>query len=465
VARFRTRACLSVRPVSRIVTAALLVTVCVPNPIRAQSTPPDGKEQEEDKSTGLPHAIHWTFNLDAGWAAFGFGNSFFNNPREGVAENLSDQWFEGYVRPALSGVFKLRSTSELYGRINAVGERTYGSSPVQIGRDVSSFGPDDAFIGWRSGQAIGSSDNLFDFRVGRAPYRLGHGMLVSDGSSNGGSRGGYWTGDRKAFEVAAIGRVKPGPHLIELFYLNKDELPEAETGTRLWGLNYEWSIAEKSTIGASYLKFSANRDVRADRDGLNVLNVRAYVSPIVPLPDLSFEFEYASERNGQLRDSNAWTLKSAYKLNAVTWASTLSYRYAFFQGDNPATTADEGFDQLLPSFYEWGSWWQGEIAGEYFLPNSNLISHQIRAHVEPNEHVSAGLIVYKFLLDQPQVLGHVLTDKNVAVEADLYVDWKVNSTITISVVPAFANPGAAVQQYSGRTKNFVYGMLLIGYSF
>ena len=56
----------------------------------------------EERSTGLPSKIDWTFNFDAGWGTFGFGNSLFVNPREDVRENLSDQWFEGYVKPALS---------------------------------------------------------------------------------------------------------------------------------------------------------------------------------------------------------------------------------------------------------------------------------------------------------------------------------------------------------------------------
>jgi hypothetical protein len=33
--------------------------------------------------------------------------------------------------------------------------------------------------------------------------------------------------------VAAIGRAKPGPHLAEVFYLDKDELTESDSGTRL----------------------------------------------------------------------------------------------------------------------------------------------------------------------------------------------------------------------------------------
>ena len=49
----------------------------------------------------------------------------------------------------------------------------------------------------------------------------------------------------------------------------------------------------------------------------------------------------------------------------------------------PTTAANEAFDPLLLGFHDWGTWWQGEIAGEYFLSNSNLVSHQIRAHVNP----------------------------------------------------------------------------------
>ena len=33
-----------------------------------------------------------------------------------------------------------------------------------------------------------------------------------------------------------------------------------------------------------------------DRDGLNVFNVRVYTAPFPSVPDLSLEFEYASER-------------------------------------------------------------------------------------------------------------------------------------------------------------------------
>jgi hypothetical protein len=426
-----------------------------------QASPP----QAGTRPNGLPGAIDWSFNFDAGWGTFGFANSLYDNPKEPVEEDLSDQWFEGYVKPALAGSYRLASSSEVFGKVSVVGERTYGSVPDLFGADVSSFGPEDAYIGWRSGKSIGSSEHLLEFTLGRSQYRLGHGFLLYDGASEGGSRGGYWTNGRKAFEFATVARAKPGPHTAELFYLDKDELDESDSGTRLWGANYELAVGSATTVGATYLKFFATPDMRPGRDGLNVFNLRSYAAPIAAAPGLLFEFEYASERNGDELDSNAWTLQGGYQFGTVGWKPRLSYRYAFFQGDDPETSANEGFDPLLLGFYDWGTWWQGEIGGEYFLSNSNLISHQIRAHVTPTEQVGGGVIFFKFRLDQPQAVGPNVTDKDIAFETDLYADWKMNANVTLSVVGAFANPYAAIEQSSGRTKNFGYGMVYFGYSF
>ena len=448
-------------------TSALLIGLGAPEQARAQGASQDKPaDKAEERPTGLPSAIKWTFNFDAGWGTFGFGNSLFNNPKEpGVEENLSDQWFEGYVKPAVSATYTLESSSEIYGTLSAVGERTYGSVPERFGHDVSSFGPEDLSIGWRSGTSLSIGENALDFTIGRTQYKLGHGFLLFDGAAEGGSRGGYWTNARKAFEFAAIARFKPGAHTVEAFYLDKDELDESDSGSRLWGTNYELSIGEATTLGATYMKWFAHEEINAGRDGLNVFNLRAYTAPIPRARDLSFEAEYAAERNGEALDSNAWTLQGAYELSAVGWKPKLSYRYAFFQGDAPSTTSNEAFDPLFLGAYDWGTWWQGEIAGEYFLSNSNLKSHLVRAHVAPNEAVGGGLMVFKFIFDHPESVGPEVTSSDAAFEIDAYVDWKVNTNFTVSVIGAFANPGTAVQQATERTKNFGYGMVYVGYSF
>jgi hypothetical protein len=443
-----------------LLASALLI---IPAALHAQEPPP---AEPEDRPTGLPARITWTFNFDAGWGNFGFGNSLFNNPKEpGVEENLSDQWFEGYVKPALSATYTLASSSEIYGKVSAVGERTYGSVPAAFGEDVSSFGPEDLYIGWRSGKSLSIGENAVDFSVGREPYQLGHGFLLFDGAAEGGSRGGYWTNARKAFEFAAIGRVNPGRHKAEVFYLDKDELAEEDSGSRLWGANYEYSFNDQSTVGATYMKWFAHADVRPGRDGLNVYDFRAFITPVPSIADLTAEVEYAREDNGEALDSNGWYLQGAYQFSNAVWKPKLSYRYAFFQGDDVTTPKNEAFDPLFLGFNDWGTWWQGEIAGEYFLSNSNLKSHEIRVHTTPTEAIGTGLIFFNFKLDQPASFAPGVTAKDVANELDWYMDWKINENFTASFVAAYADPGKAVQQGFDRTKNFTYGMVYLAYAY
>ena len=102
----------SIHSVVRLV--ILFAFVVMPWAASAQDAPatPQDKPAEppEERPTGLPSKMKWTFNFDAGWGTFGFANSLYDNPKEpGVDENLSDQWFEGYMKPALC--------SELHARV------------------------------------------------------------------------------------------------------------------------------------------------------------------------------------------------------------------------------------------------------------------------------------------------------------------------------------------------------------
>ena len=331
---------------------------------------------EEDKWSppGLPAGLDWTFNFDASVGYFSFGNSLYTDPKpDQPSGDLTANWLEGSLKPALSAEYTTASSAQWFGKLSGVGERTYGASPSLVGGDANSFELEDFHVGWRSGSSLeGLGENALEFTIGRARYRLGNGLLLWDGASEGGSRGGYWTNARQAFEMAVIGKFTLGNNLFEAFYLERDDLPESESDTQLAGFNYEYSIGEDTTLGGTYMQFSADPAVRPERDGLNVYNVRAFTAPF-PNKALSFEVEFAQEDNGDLLDSMAYNALVGYQLD-TRWQPKISYRYALFEGDDPATTANESFDGLLTGFSDWGSWWQGEIAGEYFVSNSNLAS-------------------------------------------------------------------------------------------
>jgi len=414
------------------------------------------------RSTGLPKQVQWKFDFDAGLGAFGFGNSLYTQAHPDPSGNLGDDWIESYAKPALSAVYPLK-TGSVYGAASVVGERTFAAPPSAVGEDASSFQVEDLYIGWRSGKALSIGDDALDVQVGRMPYKIGRGFLIQDGGGEGGSRGGYWSNARKAWEFAEVITFKPKHHTFQVFYLDRAEVPETRTGTRLWGANYDLAWGEANTVGATFI--GAMSDSLPNRDGMSVVNLRAYVSPFKRLPFLSLGAEYANESNGSKLTSNAWMAEAAYEFGSVAGKPKVSYRYAFYQGDDPSTEKSEAFDPLFPGFYDWGTWWQGEIAGEYFLSNSNLASHQARVHFTPTESLGTGLIGYLFRNDHPESFGPGVTSKNIASEVDAYADWKVNRNFSLSFILAYGNPQEALAQGYQRTQNFTYGMAYVTYSY
>ena len=414
------------------------------------------------RSTGLPKQVQWKFNFDAGLGAFGFGNSLYTQAHPDPSGNLGDDWIESYAKPALSAVYPLK-TGSVYGAASVVGERTFAAPPSAVGEDASSFQVEDLYIGWRSGKALSIGDDALDVQVGRMPYKIGRGFLIQDGGGEGGSRGGYWSNARKAWEFAEVITFKPKHHTFQVLYLDRAEVPETRTGTRLWGANYDLAWGEANTVGATFI--GAMSDSLPNRDGMSVVNLRAYVSPFKRLPFLSVGAEYANESNGSKLTSNAWMAEAAYEFASVAGKPKVSYRYAFYQGDDPSTEKSEAFDPLFPGFYDWGTWWQGEIAGEYFLSNSNLASHQARVHFTPTESLGTGLIGYLFRNDHPESFGPGVTSKNIASEVDAYADWKVNRNFSLSFILAYGNPQEALAQGYQRTQNFTYGMAYVTYSY
>ncbi len=184
----------------------------------------------------------------------------------------------------------------------------------------------------------------------------------------------------------------------------------------MFGANYELAMGESNTIGATYLGLTS--DSLPNRDGMSVYNLRAYLSPFKRLAGLSLGAEYANEDNGSALSSTAWMAQAAYELGSVDWKPKVSYRYAYFKGDDPSTEKSEAFDPLFLGFSDWGTWWQGEIAGEYFLSNSNLISHTVRLHFTPTESLGTGFLGFVFQNDQPASFGPNVTSKNIASELD-----------------------------------------------
>ena len=113
------------RRARRIVTHALpvfAVAIATNNAVAA--------EVEAGRGTGLPSRGDWTFNLDLGVGAFGFDNALYANQRPDPSGDLSDDWFESYIKPGLSVDFPMKRGA-LFAKLSGVGVRTFSAPPTR----------------------------------------------------------------------------------------------------------------------------------------------------------------------------------------------------------------------------------------------------------------------------------------------------------------------------------------------
>jgi len=111
-----------------------------------------------------------------------------------------------------------------------------------------------------------------------------------------------------------------------------------------------------------------------------------------------------------------------------------------------------------------GTWWQGEIAGEYFLSNSNLISHQARLHLTPSDAVSGGLMASpSWPTSRPRSAptSPRKTSRSSWTVCRLEGELELHFQLPRGDRP----PQEAVIQGYDRSKNFIYGMFYITYAY
>ena len=400
---------------------------------------------------------NFTWGVSGGLGAFGFRNSLYVDKEPDAPGNLGENWAEFYIKPWANYERKF-GEGVFFAKGSWAGVKTGQDAADIAGGGGSSTELDELYVGYRGTGHWG----LFEIAGGRYAYELGHGFLLSDGYADGGSRGGYWSNPRTAWAPAARIHYSTGTHSVSLFYLDRDERPESDARTSISGVNYEWNNKSKDwTLGASYFGLNAN-EIRGQLDGARVVNLRAF-GTLSTLP-MNLEAEWAREQNDELLDSYAWYASGTWSWADSRWRPSLQYRYAVFQGDNPSTTANEGFDPLFPGFKDWGTWWQGEIAGEYFLSNSNLRSHMLKFDVRPNENITTGLLFFDYRLDQPGSYEDGVASRNLGQEINWYMDWRAFENFSFTFVVAHNQPGAAVEEAHDRTKGFKYAMIYVSFN-
>ncbi|MGE0095176.1 MAG: alginate export family protein [Alphaproteobacteria bacterium] len=437
------------------------------------------------------------FALDAGFTAgtglfsspsaqFGAG-TYTQNNNQLIAKN--PVWFEGYVAPNLKASFISSGAGEFFGDVSAVGAMTRGDGDANLNSltfgNPQHIAVENAFVGWRSGDVLGDlPSNALDIRVGRQPFQVGDAFLIGDGTFDAGRRAAYILNPRLAFDGLGVAQVNTDPVRGDLFLLRSTTDQTLLTGldqprTDFFGGNVEWFESKQDGQGRSayidrarYVGLMAmyaydadnagcfsfvncllgpsEISASADRKGLGVIAARLGGNMIPALPDFTLYGEYAYEYNSRGGDrvrANAWYAEPGWSFSSVAWAPRVYYRYSHFSGDsNPNDGTKQSFDPLFyTSGRGYGTWTMGEIAGQYFLFNSNQNTHQLGVSANPAADLTLSAIYYRFSYDQPGQFGG--TASHAMDELDFVAQWAITGQLSLAGVVGVAWSGKGARQF------------------
>lgn len=382
--------------------------------------------------------------------------------------NTGDTIFgETYVRPTLGFKLSVAPDTEIYGLVAGVAQATLGEGD-QAGYTNSGSADvalDQLYFGFRH-NANGGKDAggwTYDLSFGRQKVQIGDGFLVWDGNFDSTRDGAYWAAPRQAFDRAVTFKAENANWALTGFAMESDG-DTGKTGFAGGDLAYTADFGTVGILGGSVIGTDAANSL--DRAGLNVVSVRAR-NIKTPIENLTLAGEYAyefgsSDSEGD-RDAHGWFAQIAYNFANVTWTPTISYRYSRFSGDdNPKDGVARAFDPLFfGAGGGWGTWFQGEVTGEYLLFNSNEIAHEVKLTFAPTEQITWGVMYYHFELDKPWYYGTPVTSTSFANEVNAFVDWTVNDNLYVGAVAGVAFPGTAAKEVFGNDANGVIEALLI----
>jgi hypothetical protein len=166
------------------------------------------------------------------------------------------------------------------------------------------------------------------------------------------------------------------------------------------------------------------------------------------VPGLWLESEMAHQTNANFPMS-AWAGYGliGYLAQDLPWTPSISYRFAAFTGDNPATAAYERFDTLYSAGLD--EWLQG-ITSNKVLSQANRQTHRIRLNVNPTESTSLTLDWYLHRAGQLNNRGGNPALSQLASD-DLGQEWQfvlrtpLSQHLCFVAVASIALPGAAIR--------------------
>lgn len=414
-----------------------------------------------------------TFIANGGLGVFSEGNPWFGrastftrgsplvlNPPLGAGTGARATWGEAYAEYGIGAATRvLDSPFYLYGAVTGLAATTSGRD---IFRDDtrSTNELNRAYAGVIYAPAEG------DFRVnasfGRQSFTLDDGFLIARFTQrlNAGWLPGVYLSPRTAADQAALVNLRWGNWGFNGFWLEPNNSVDILSRTQLVGgsLRYTFDTHSHAAVNAIYVPMSdtayavPNGPSPGGRQGLLTVAARGRWADPSVLPGVWVEGALAHQSN-QNFSMSAWGgyAQAGYIARALPWQPSLSYRYAAFSGDNPATARYERFDTLYSGGLD--EWLQGITMGK-LLTQSNRAVHRVRLNVSPWEGTNLTLDWYMNRALELNNLGGnprlaQLSSRDLGQEWQLVLRMPLNERLYVLGVAGLAQPGEAIRSAAG----------------
>lgn len=387
-------------------------------------------------------------------------------------------WLEGFASLGLYGIFKAVPSMNLhlYGGLSYLASYSLGP---ELFTDRSRFygGVEDAFVGFVGGGRTGNGHNYrYNMLYGRKQFVLADGFLLINTAMNGADRAALQLNPRWAnkslFQAGfALDRLSIG-----VFRLEPNELPMLNSNTVINGANLELGNRDRILIGASFLqvprssfKYYSPDGAIHTREGLQVYNLRFFKSAAPAKGGLFFKAEGAYERNPNFNmGAFAFYGELGWKFSMVKSQPAISYRFAYFSGDDPDTERYERWDAL----YTGGNgeqWVQGSNMYK-IVQNSNEMSHRLQVVVNPLPRVQLVTQLWAFFAPQKVNLGgnpalSYIKSNYYGSELNFTIKYFRSSHWYFHLNTAYTIPGNAIRDVVPNTKDWFCLSVFARYSF
>lgn len=395
---------------------------------------------------------------------FGRPDLFLNlNPLAGRLPGRVPAWTEGFVEFGLAGAAQLGdSPFYLYGALTGLTSWSLGQDFFRADRR-SVTGIEKAYGGLL--YVDPDTGNSFNVSLGRQTVTLNDGFLIHfvRGAANAGLRGASYIGARTANDFSAVADGRFGPWSFKAFYIDPNELPLVDSRSTFAGLNLRYAITPTLSIDASWITvprststFATPDGRRLPREGLQTVAGHLRWNRAFGVDGLWFASEIAHQTHDRYAMS-AWAGYGliGYQAARLPWSPSLSYRYAYATGDDPATRRYERFDPLLSTGL--GNWLQGVIFGK-ITSNANLAVHRLQFNLAPTPALNITFDWHLLRAPERNNLGSNpliarLSSTDIGQEFSLTARWAMNRNLYLQGIASLAVPGKALRE-AGATKSW-----------